>query len=82
MRRPGCEVVHVRLEILDDSGLVCGRDIGAGMVEGECADGSIVGLQDCLEIERQTVPRCKLPTRGTGQYAATLWSPLKAISGK
>ena len=44
MRRPRGEVIHVRLEILDDSGLVCGRDIGASMVEGECADGSIVSL--------------------------------------
>jgi hypothetical protein len=82
MCRPRGEVVHVRLEILDDSGLVCGRDIGASMVEGECADGGIVGLQDCLEIERQPVPCCKLPTRGTGQYAAALWRPLKATSGK
>lgn len=44
MCRPRGEVVHVRLEILDDSGLVCGRDIGASMVEGECADGGIVSL--------------------------------------
>ena len=39
------------LEVLDDTGLVCGRDVGASMVEGECADGSIVSLEDCLEIE-------------------------------
>ena len=82
MCRPCGEVVHVRLEILDDSGLVCRRDIGASMVEGECANGCIVGLQDCLEIERQPVPCCKLATRGSGQYAATLWRPLKAKSGK
>ena len=82
MCRPRGEVVHVRLKILDDSGLVCGRDIGSSMVKGECADGGIVGLQDCLEIERQPVPCCKLPTCGTGQYAATLWRPLKATSGK
>lgn len=41
---PRGEVVHVRLEILDDSGLVCGRDICASMVEGERADGGIVSL--------------------------------------
>ena len=79
---PRSEVIHVRLEILDDPGLVCGRDIGPSMVEGECADGGIVRLQDCLEIERQPVPCCKLPTRGTGQYPATLWRPLKVTSGK
>ena len=44
MCRPRGEIVHVGLEILDDSGLVCGRDIGAGMIEGERADGGIVGL--------------------------------------
>ena len=80
MCRPRGQVVHVRLEIFDNSGLVCGRDIGASMVEGECADGGIVGLQYRLKIERQPVPCCKLPTRGTGQYAATLWRPLKATS--
>ena len=77
MGRPRGEVVHVRLEILYDSGLVCGRDVGASMVEGQCSDGGIVGLQDRLEIERQPVPCCELPTCRTGQYAATLWRPLK-----
>jgi hypothetical protein len=33
------------------------------MVEGECADGSIVSLEDCLKIECQPVPCCELPTR-------------------
>ena len=32
---PRGEVVHIGLEILDDTGLVCGRDVGAGVVEGE-----------------------------------------------
>ena len=79
---PCSKVVHVGLEILDDTGLVCGRNVGAGMVEGERADGSIVGLEDCLEIECQPVPCCELPTRGTGQYPATFWRPLEATSGR
>ena len=41
---PCREVVHVRLEILDDPRLVCGRDVGAGVVEGQCADGGVVRL--------------------------------------
>ena len=63
---PRGEVVHVGLEVLDDTGLVRGRDVGAGVVEGERADGSIMSLEDGLEIECQPVPRCELPTRGTG----------------
>lgn len=79
---PRGEVVHVGLEILDDTGLVCGRDVRAGVVEGECADGGIVSLEDSLKIECQPVPCRELPTRGTGQYAPTLWRPLGATSGR
>lgn len=63
MCSPRGEVVHVGLEILDDTGLVCGRNVGASMVEGECADSSIVSLEDCLKVECQPVPCCELPTR-------------------
>ena len=41
---PCCEVVHIGLEILDDSRLVGGRDVGASVVEGKGADGGIVRL--------------------------------------
>ena len=82
MGSPRGEVVHVGLKILDDTGLICGRDVGASMVEREGADGSIVSLEDCLKIECQPVPRSKLPTCGAGQYAATLWRPLEATSGR
>ena len=81
MCSPRGEVVHVRLKIFDNTGLVCGRYVGAGVVEGERANGSIVSLEDCLEIECQPVPRCELPARGAGQYAATLWRPLETASG-
>ena len=47
MRAPLSEVVHVELEILDDTGLACERDVGAGGVKGEHADGSIVSLEGC-----------------------------------
>jgi hypothetical protein len=52
------------------------------VVEGKRTDGSIVGLEDCLKIECQPIPCCELPTRGTGQYPATLWRPLEATSGR
>ena len=51
------------------------------MSEGHGTNGCIMSLEDGLEIECQPVPRCELPTRGTGQYAATLWRPLETASG-
>jgi len=39
---PCREVVHVGLEILDDSRLVCGRNVGAA--EGQRVDGGFVRL--------------------------------------
>jgi hypothetical protein len=47
MRGPRREIVHVGLKILDDTRLVCGRDVGAGVVEGERTDGSVVNLEGC-----------------------------------
>jgi hypothetical protein len=45
----GGEVVHVGLEMLDGAGLVCGRDVGASVGEGQRADGGVVGLEDCFK---------------------------------
>ena len=81
MCRPRSEVVHVRLEILDDSGLVCRSDIGAGVIEGEGTDSGIVRLKNGLKVERQTIPSCKLSARRTGQDAAALRRPLGAMLG-
>ena len=41
---PRGDVVHVKLEILNDPRLACGHDPGASMLKGECADRGIVGL--------------------------------------
>ena len=79
MCRPRGEVVHVRLEILDNSRLVGGRDVGTGVVKGERTDG-VVCLEDGFKIERQPVPGREFPTRGTGQYTTTLRRPLGATS--
>jgi hypothetical protein len=78
---PCGEVVHVGLEILDDAGLVCRRDVGAGVVEGQRTNSGVVRLEDGLKVERQPVPGRELPARGTCQYAATLWRPLGETSG-
>jgi hypothetical protein len=45
----GGEVVHVGLEMLDGAGLVYRRDVGASVVEGQRADGGVVGLEDCFK---------------------------------
>ena len=78
---PRSEVVHVGLEILDDSGLVRRCDVGARVVEGQCADGSVVGLENCFKIECQPIPGREFPTRGPGQDPATLWRPLGVMLG-
>ena len=56
MCRPRGEVAHIRLEILDNSRLVGGRDVGTGVVKGERTDGGVVCLEDGFKIERQPVP--------------------------
>ena len=81
MCRPRGEVVHVRLEILDNSRLVGGRDVGTGVVKGERRDGGVVCLEDGFKIERYPVPGREFPARGTGQYTTTLRRPLEATSG-
>jgi len=39
-------------------------------------------MEDDFKVEHQSVPGRKLPTRRTGQYAATLWRPLGATLGR
>jgi hypothetical protein len=46
---PCDEVVHVGLDIFDDAGLVYGRDVGAGVVEGQRTDGGVVRLENCFK---------------------------------
>jgi hypothetical protein len=49
---PRGEIIHVGLEILNDAGLIGGRDVGAGVVEGQRAYGGVVRLEDGFEVER------------------------------
>ena len=64
MCRPRSQVVHVWLEVLDDTGLVGRRDVGACVVEGQRADGGVVCLENGLEVEGEAVPCCEFPARG------------------
>jgi hypothetical protein len=57
-------------------GLVCRRDAGAGVVEGERANGEL------SQIECQPRPYHELPASVTAQHAATLWRPLEETSGR
>jgi hypothetical protein len=47
------EVAHIGPEILHDSGLVCGPDVGAGVIEGQRANGGVVRPEDRFKVERQ-----------------------------
>lgn len=56
MALPSGQVAHVRLEVIDTPRLVGAGNILVAMREAHCADGVIVGLQDRLKVEGQTIP--------------------------
>lgn len=51
MTGPLRQVVHIGLEILDDTTLVGGRKERPRVGELHCSDSGVVGLQDGLEVE-------------------------------
>jgi len=63
--RPRGQVVHIRLEVLDDAALICRRQVGTGVRELHGPHCAVMRLQDGLEIERQAIPERELSTRGT-----------------
>ena len=76
MTLPCRQVVHVGLEVLDDTALVCRSKESSRVRKLHRSDGGIVRLQDGLEVEGQAVPQCELPARRPRQYAPRLWRPL------
>jgi len=60
MPLPCSQVVHIRLEVFDDSTLVSGGQICTRVRELEGSNSGVMGLQDCLKIERQAIPEGKL----------------------
>ena len=63
MACPLRQVVHVRLEVLDDTTLVSGRKERSRMGKLHCSDGRVMSLQDGLEVERQAIPQRELAAR-------------------
>jgi hypothetical protein len=57
------EVVHIRLEILEDSGLVCRREVWLKVSVSERMAVSGV-LVNGFKVEHQPVPGGEFPTRG------------------
>lgn len=79
MSRPCIQVVHVRLKVLDDTALICRREVGTRMCKLKGTNGRIMGLQDSLKVERQTVPEREFAARRAGQYAPSLGCPLEKL---
>ena len=79
MAGPLRQIVHVWLEILDDTTLVSGRKKCSRMGELHCADGGIMGLQNGLEVECQAIPQRELAARGARQYSSRFWCPLGGL---
>jgi hypothetical protein len=73
---PGGEIVHVGLEIFDDAVFVCRGEIGAGVGEGECADGGVVCLEDGFEVKCEAVPESEFAACGSGEDSSAFWCPL------
>ena len=63
MSGPGRQVVHVRLEVLDDATLVGRRKVRPGMRELKCPHSGIVGLKNGREVEGQAIPECEFSAR-------------------
>ena len=59
MALPCCEIVHIRLKILDDSALVCRCKVEARVRELHRSDCTVMGLENSFEVERQSVPNCE-----------------------
>ena len=77
MSLPCCQVVHVRLEVLDDATLVCRCQIRTRVREAHGANSIVVGLQDSLEIEGKAIPQREFAACRTREDASTFWCPLE-----
>jgi hypothetical protein len=82
MYRPRSEVVHVGLDILGDSGLICMSDICIDVLEASARIpiSFAWSLEDSFEVERQSVPGHELPTLSR-RISQGLRHPLGATLG-
>lgn len=76
MSLPRRQIVHIRLEILDDAGLVGRGEVGPGVCELHGTDGGVVRLKDGLEVEGETVPEGEFTGGGAGEDASGFGGPL------
>lgn len=81
MARPRRQIIHVRLEVLDDAALVRRGKVRARVRELHRAHGAVVRLQDRLEVEGQAVPERELAGLRAGQDAPCFGRPLRAVEG-
>lgn len=62
MPLPSRQIIHIGLEVFDNSGLVCGCEVGTRVTELEGADGAVVGLENGFEVEGETIPKSEFAT--------------------
>ena len=74
---PRCQVIHIGLKVLDDTTLVSGRHIMPRMRKCKGAYRTIVCLENCFKVERESVPKCEFATGGSGENTASFWCPLR-----
>lgn len=77
MPLPRRQIVHIRLEILDDAGLVCRGEVGPGVCELHGADGGVVRLEDGFEVKGEAVPEGEFTGGGAGEDASGFGGPLE-----
>jgi hypothetical protein len=75
MYRPCSEVVHVGLEIPDDSGLVCRRDVCT------CANSDIMRLEPRRIVSKLNVNTFQAVNYPLVELVRALWHPLGATLG-
>src|SRR5260221_190111 len=54
---PGCQIVHVRFEVFDDTVFVCRYEISTRMSKLHSTYRMIVRLENGLEIEGKAIPQ-------------------------
>lgn len=75
--RPRSEVVHIRLEVLDDTTLVRRCKVCPRVREFHGPYCAVMCLQDSLEVESQAVPEGEFTARRAREHTTALRGPLQ-----
>lgn len=81
MGLPRRQVIHIRLEILNDPRLIRACEVRSRAGERQSTDGAVVCLEDRLEVEREAVPQSEFARGAPRQHAPGLWCPCDAVDG-